>query len=198
MVLLVIGVTACGTRYPLDIPEEQWVLMSPQQQLDARTQQAALDKAAHERGVAEARAREAEALKEAAELDQRRRNAEYGERVQCILDPAEVYVRGRWETARPVALDLVSGFADEIETVDSRGRYAQSFYASFDGQVVRMCRSVNAIQRRSAGECAEMIATRQQYERGITRQIEQDRLIRGDLYCDLVPQAPRGQRLRLH
>lgn len=198
MVLLVIGVTACGARYPLNIPEEQWVLMSPQQQLDARSQQAALDKAAHERRVAEARAREAEALKEAAELDQRRRNAEYGERVQCILDPAEVYVRGRWEAARPVALDLVSGFADEMEAIDSRGHYGQSFYASFDGQTVRVCRSANAVQRRSVGECAEMIATRQQYERGISRQIEQDRLIRGDLYCDLVPQAPRGQRLRLH
>jgi predicted small lipoprotein YifL len=188
LVLLLGSLSACAARYPLGIPEEQWVLLTPQQQLDARSQQAALDQASQARREAEARAREAEAIKEAAELDQRRRDAGYGERVQCILESAEGYIRGRWEPVRPLAMDLVSGYPIELTLSDTRNRYQQSMYAGFDGQVVRLCRSTN--------NCVEMAATRQQLQRGISQYLEQDRLLRGTLYCDLVPQAPPGQRLK--
>lgn len=188
LVLLLGSLSACAARYPLDIPEEQWVLLTTQQQLDARSQQAALDQASQARREAEARAREAEAIKAAAELEQRRRDAGYGERVQCILESAEGYIRGRWEPVRPLAMDLVSGYPIELTLSDTRNRYQQSLYAGFDGQVVRLCRSTN--------NCAEMVATRQQLQRGISQHLEQDRLLRGTLYCDLVPQAPTGQRLK--
>lgn len=189
LVLLLAGLSGCATRYPLGIPEEQWVLLTTQQQLNARSQQATLDQASQARREAEARAREAEAIKATAELEQRRRDAGYGERVQCILESAEGYIRGRWEPMRPLAMDLVSGYPEELALSDKRNRYQQSLYAEFDGQVVRLCRSTY--------ECAEMAATRQQLHRGVSRYLEQDRLLRGTLYCDLVPQAPpQGQRLR--
>lgn len=197
LLLLLIGVSSCGTRYPLGIPEDQWVLMTSQQQLDARNQQAALQQAAHDLRVAEARAREAEALKQAADLAHRLQSAQYGERVQCILDPVELAVLGRWKTARPVALDLVLGYADKIEAFDYHGRYVQTFYAAFDGQVVRICPTANSIQRHSMVECTDFIATQHQYERGTLRQIDHDGFIRGDLYCDFSPQTSRSQRLML-
>lgn len=189
LVLLLGSLSACAARYPLGIPEEQWVLLTTQQQLDARSQQAALDQASQARREAEARAREAEAIKAAAELEQRRRDAGYGERVQCILESAEGYIRGRWEPVRPLAMDLVSGYPEELALSDTRNRYQQSLYGEFDGQVVRLCRTTN--------ECAEMAATRQQLQRGVSRHLEQERFLRGTLYCDLVPQAPPGQRLRI-
>ncbi len=187
VVLLMIFLAGCGSRYPLNIPEEQWVLMTPEQQFDARAQQAALDQAAHERRLAEARAREAQALERAAELEQRRRDASYGERVQCIIDPAEAYIRGRWEEVRPVAMDLVTGFQDEITVNDRRGRSSISLFARFDGQVVSVCRRSMGAHRPQ--DCAEIVATRNQFQRGVTQRIEQDRLIKGRMYCDLVPES---------
>ncbi|WP_417583944.1 hypothetical protein [Nitrincola sp.] len=195
LVLLLAGLSGCAARYPLGIPEEQWLLLTTQQQLTARSQQAALDQASQARREAEARAREAEAIKQAAELEQRRRDAGYGERVQCILESAEGYIRGRWEPVRPLAMDLVSGYAVELTLSDTRNRYQQSVYAGFDGQVVSLCRSAQALQWSATSECIAMAATRQQLQRGVSRYLEQERLLRGTLYCDLVPQAPPGQRL---
>ncbi|WP_052063732.1 hypothetical protein [Nitrincola sp. A-D6] len=195
LVLLLGGLSACAAHYPLGIPEEQWVLLTPQQQLDARSQQVALNQASQARREAEARAREAEAIKAAAELDQRRRDAGYGERVQCILESAEGYIRGRWEPVRPLAMDLVSGYPVEITLSDTRNRYQQDLYAGFDGQVVRLCRSPRALQWSANSECIEMAATRQQLQRGVSRHLEQEHFLRGSLYCDLVPQAPSGRRL---
>lgn len=192
MVLLLSVVAGCGARYPLNIPEEQWLLMTPQQQLDARTQQAALDQAAHERRAAEARAREAEALKQAAELEERRRNALYGERVQCVLDPAEAYLRGRWDRVRPLAMDLVIGFDEDLDLRDLSGRSAGRLRVGFDGQVVSLCSATSSTQ--FSRDCAQMFTTRQQLQRGVSQSVEQDKLIRGQLYCDLVPEASGGYR----
>lgn len=195
LVLLLGGLSGCAARYPLGIPEEQWVLLTPQQQLDARSQQATLDQASQARREAEARAREAEAIKQAAELEQRRRDAGYGERVQCILESAEGYIRGRWQPVRPLAMDLVSGYPVELTLSDTRSRYQQDVYAGFDGQVVRLCRSSRALHGSATNECVEMAATRQQLQRGVSHRLEQERFLRGSLYCDLVPQAPPGRRL---
>ncbi|WP_051632800.1 hypothetical protein [Nitrincola lacisaponensis] len=196
LVLLLVGLAGCANHYPLGIPEEQWLLMSSEQQLEARSQQAALDQAAQARREAEARAREAEARRQTAELEQRRQGAAYGERVQCILEPVEVYLRGRWEPARPVAMDLVQGFPIELTATDTRGRYGQRLAAGFDGQVVRICSSIQALQRPYGESCVDLVATRQQLQRGISRSLEQERLLKGTLYCDLVLQALPGQRLK--
>ncbi|MFO7581436.1 hypothetical protein [Guyparkeria sp.] len=86
---------ACGPRYPLGIPEEQWSRTTSAELTEARIQQQAeLDRAQAEARVADAAAR-------AAELEHARATAAPGERVQCIR--AESFLRGQMHCELVVA-----------------------------------------------------------------------------------------------
>lgn len=182
--------TGCGTRYPLGMDEAQWQVLSTEQRLAAQLQQAELERAAQERRAAEARAREAEAHREQTEMENRRRNAAYGDRVQCILEPAEARLGGKWRSIDALAVDLVRGSPVNItlHSNDRRsGRYRASAQAKFDGLTVSLCQGTSSHCARASGTLAD-------YRRGLVSQVEADRFLRGKLRCDLVPTD--RQRLR--
>src|SRR6056297_2714593 len=86
----------CGTHYPLDIPEGEWMEMSSQERQRAREKQAELEKAREKRRAAEAEARAAESLKWLKRREASREQARYGDRVQCVLSDAKAYVWDEW------------------------------------------------------------------------------------------------------
>jgi len=190
--------SACATRHPLGMDDAQWQALSAEQRLAAQTQQAELDRATQERRAAEARAREAEARRQQAELESRRRAAAYGERVQCILDPAEARLSGKWRSIEPLALDLVKGLpvGVTLRSNDHRSlRYRATALAYFDGMTVSLCQST-ASAAPSTLHCAKVSATQADYQRGLTRQVEAKRFVRGRLRCNLVPEAGYWHRRR--
>lgn len=183
------ALAACAPRYPLDIPEAQWQGMTTEQRLHAQEKQAELDSAAERRRAAEARAREAEAARKQAELDTRRREARYGERVQCVLSEAEAHLGGRWRSVEPVALDLVRGVELAFDLAERGGdglRYRTTAHADFDGQTLRICREAGADHRDGQG-CARLLGTFNDYRRGLDQGVEAARFLRGRMRCDLVP-----------
>src|SRR6056297_814054 len=105
--LLLFCLLGCGAKYPLDIPEDKWMTLSKQEQLRAREKQAELDLVREKRREAEAKAREAEAIKWLKDNEASRKDARYGERIQCVLSKAEAYIWGKWQRIEPVALDIV-------------------------------------------------------------------------------------------
>lgn len=136
------ALTACAPRHPLGIPDEQWQTLSMEQRLQAHDKQATLDRAEDERRAAKARAREAEAARQHAELEARRRSARYGERVQCVLGDAQVRLGGKWRDIEPVALDMVQGMAIPLPLSEPSGhtiRRQTAAYAHFDGQTISLC-----------------------------------------------------------
>jgi len=176
----VLLLSACGPRYPLGIPEEQWTRMSVEQQNEARMQQAELDRARAEARRREAEARRAEAAARAAELEHARQTAAPGERVQCILQPAEIHYGGKWRPAEPLGLDLVAGMpiAFEMRTQASRYRTVEG-EAVFDGMEVRLC-------PRYGDECARFLATSGELRRGVSRRVRAEDLLRGKMHCELA------------
>ena len=172
--------SACGPRYPLGIPEEQWMRMSVEQQNEARMQQAELDRVRAEARRREAEARRAEAAARAAELEHARRTAGPGERVQCILQPAEIHYGGKWRPAEPLGLDLVAGMpiAFAMHTRASHYRSIEG-QAVFDGMEVRLC-------PRYGDDCARFLATSGELRRGVTRRVRADDLLRGEMHCELA------------
>ncbi|WP_409524011.1 hypothetical protein [Nitrincola sp. MINF-07-Sa-05] len=164
--------------------------MSSEQQLQARQQQAERDKAADVRRSAEAAARQAEAARQAAEMEVKRSNAAYGERLQCVLQPAEAWLNRKWRAIEPQALDLVSGM--ELPLVlrqPSKGgvRYSSKAYARFNGQELTLCQYSES--QSATGRCVRILGNSADYRRGIRQNFQVEQFLRGHLRCELV--APR-------
>lgn len=187
--------SACGPHYPLDIPEEQWVRMDPNAQQQARLKQAEVDQAQAQARQQEARARQAEAAARAAELSHARTTAGPGERVQCVLDRAELHYGGKWRRAEPLGLDLVAGMPIEFELRLQDGNYrTRTGMARFDGMEVRLCPDHNR------DRCARLVATQGELRRGKSRQVTSHDFLRGRLHCELTidPDHPDWDRRRYY
>jgi predicted small lipoprotein YifL len=191
MLLLALCLTACGPRHPLGIPDDQWEAMTMDQQLQARQQQADLDRAHAERRAEEARARTAEAEAKIAERERRRQEARYGDRVQCVLANGEARLGRSWDRIQPLAFDLVRGFEEEvqIEVASDRMRgFSAEAYAYFDGQTVYVCRMPFKDTYRQ-DDCARLTATSRELERGVERYVQGRDFLKGMMRCDLPPRG---------
>ena len=187
--------TACGPHYPLGIPEEEWLRMDVEAQQQARLRQAEVDRAEAEARRQEAQAREAEAAARAAELSHARATAAPGDRVQCVLDRAELHYGGKWRPAEPIGLDLVAGMPIEFELRLRDGNYrTRTGMARFDGMEIRLCPAY------SGSDCARLVATQGELRRGKSRQVTSHDFLRGRLHCELPidPHHPNGDRWRYY
>lgn len=187
--LIFFVLVGCTASHPLGIPDTQWQDMNTEQRLQAQQKQAELDRAAEQQRAADARAREAEAIRQTAELEARRRDARYGERVQCVFSDAEAHLGGKWRNVEPVAMDLVQGMEVAFNLVEPSGhtmRYRTVAYARFDGQTLSLCRDAGN-DRRNPSACVRVLGTFADYRRGIDQRIDSERYLRGRLRCDLAP-----------
>lgn len=196
LIASLISLVACAPRYPLGIPEAQWQNMSTEQRFQAQAKQAELDRAAQDARAADARAREAEAARQQAELEIRRRDARYGERLQCILSDAEAHLGGRWRGVEPVAMDLVLGMRLAFDLAESSSHTVHSrtpFYAEFDGQTISLCRDARDAGR-NPNACTRVLGTLADYRRGIDQRVDTARFLRARIRCDLVPEQGMTRR----
>ena len=100
--LLCCAVLAACTSYPLGMAEAEWLRLTPEQQLQAREKQLEVDRLSEQRRLVEAAARQEEAQRQAAELQARRQDARYGERLQCVLQPAQAWLDRQWRPVEPL------------------------------------------------------------------------------------------------
>lgn len=189
LVTMIVAMTSCAPRYPLGIPEAEWHAMTAEQRLQAHEKQAELQQAAAERRAAEARAREEEAARQQAELIALRRQARYGERLQCVLEPVEARLFRSWRQVEPVALDVVVGAEQPFslrEPADRSTRRSSTGYATFDGQVLTICRDSQS-NNPSLRHCLRLLGTFEDFRRGISQTVEAPDFLRGRLRCNLAP-----------
>lgn len=187
----------CGTHYPLDIPEGEWMEMSSRERQRAREKEAELEKAREKRRAAEAEARAAESLKWLKRREATREKARYGDRVQCVLSGAKAYVWGEWRSIEPVALDIVRGMVldfDIQEAEEGDFGFQEKGFAGFDGQTLSLCPEKDMVQRNSPS-CARLLGTFEEYARGIKKRIGVDEFIKGKIRCDLAPGKGMPERL---
>ncbi|ELH5150681.1 hypothetical protein V9K20_001099 [Vibrio cholerae] len=174
-VICVLLLNACAS-YPLGMSEQQWLVLTPEQQYEAQLKQAELDRQREARRLAE----------QQAQLELARENAKYGERVQCVLQNSELYFNKKWRASEPLALDLLANQpAQAVKQSTADGRYGFNLYAQFDGQTLSLCRHENSRRQ----ECALMLGTFNDYHRGMRQTIQQDNWLRGQLRCQFVPKV---------
>lgn len=173
--------------------------MSQEDRTEARLKQGQLARAEEQRREAEAAAQAAKARERTEELSKARREAEYGQRVQCVLRQAEGYFAGDWRSIESVTLDIVTGVEVEIELsqVDDGFHYTDKGYASFDGQVAQICEHP-ADERRKANRCARLLGTFKDFNSGVGDKVKGRRFLRGHLRCDLVPLSRSNGGVIIH
>lgn len=178
---------ACST-HPLGMDDEEWRQLTPDKRLQAREKQLEHDRLAEQRRLAEAAARREEAQRQATELETRHREAHYGERLQCVLQPADAWLNRKWRAIEPLAFDLVAG-SEQVLPLREAGRrtvrYSSRAHARFDGQQLTLCQY--AQDQRHPGRCIRELGTFADYRRGIRREVVADQFLRGRLRCSLVP-----------
>lgn len=120
LVLVLVGLAGCATRYPMGLSEDQWEALSPDKQveytarqaeLDARQQELAMERQlererrAHERQQQEmARAREYEAR-----LQERYEHAMYGDVVRVAVEGGSLVYYKSLHPYHPVSFELIRG-----------------------------------------------------------------------------------------
>ncbi len=196
--LCALFLTGCFATYPLNLSEEEWEALSPEERLAAREKQAELDRAAAERRTAEAQAREAEAARQLAELEVRRREAGYGERLQCVMEQGELRSGSRWRAVEPFAVDVVEGMDVPFDYREQdRGRHrSNDGNAQFDGTTLTLCAERWA-SRPDSDYCVRVLGTFEDYRRGLRTSVDSERFLRGDIRCQLAPGrdgVPGGRR----
>lgn len=187
LLALTLGLIACGPYHPMGISDEEWQKLTPAERMHAREQQAEIDKARAAERAERARIRAEQEAREQAIIDERRANPQYGERVQCVLTAGEARLNSKWRAIEPVAIDLVVGESQAFDVRhlrDGRTRYSRTGYASFDGQRVNMCLHSNSIP--TSNQCASLVATTRQFDRGVSQNIRSKDFVRGKMQCDLV------------
>lgn len=186
MSLLLAG---CMTHYPLGMSEAEWNRLTPEQQLDARERQQRLSADAAQRRAEAQRLQQEQARQEAEALEQRRLAAAHGDRLQCVLDDAELRLGSDWRPADPVVLDLLRGerqdFRLNLQGSTHRNLGAEAY---FDGLRVRLCRP-------GERDCAVIVGTSGDFQRGISRPVQVRDTLQGQLRCELFnPQGSRSPR----
>lgn len=197
MLFFLFCLPACSPEYPLDIPENEWTTMTGQEQLRAREKQAELEKAEEKRRAAEAEARQAEAIKWLKNKEASRKQARYGDRLQCVLTNARACFWDEWRSIEPVALDIVKGMVLQLELsrADEDGfHFSQKVYAGFDGQTLTLCPDKNLV-RQNDPSCARVLGTFEQYAKGLQKKIHAKEFLRGCIRCDLAPGKGMPERL---
>lgn len=184
---LTLGLIACGPYHPMGISDDEWQTLTPAQRMQAREQQAEVDKARAAERAEKARIRAEQEAREQAIIAERRANPQYGERVQCVLSGGQAKLSSKWRNIEPVAVDLVIGESQEFDVRhlrDGRTRYSRNGHASFDGQRVNLC--LYSSSRASSNQCASLVATTRQFDRGVSQNISSKDFVRGKMRCDLV------------
>lgn len=177
MLLLAVAVTmVAGCSFnPLGMSDAEWESLTPTQQFEARKIQAERDEAARVRYAEQ----EAQEVAEQAQLDALRRNAPFGDVVQCTITDAKAYFyKDKWRPAQPVSIEMYRGESEHSLSLVRQDRTSRTtdVYMSFDGLSVKACRG-------NSSECDVLVGTEAQFRRGITKRINVHKTVVGTLFC---------------
>lgn len=175
ILMVVIALMVGCANNPLGISDDEWVLLSPEQQFEAHKLQDERDEVARVRR-AQQQAEEAAAQ---AELINLRRNAPMGDVVQCSITQAKGYfAKGEWFGVQPVSVEMHRSESDRKVSLvrEDKPNSNIDVQLGFDGLNVKVCRSYDR-------DCNVLAGTEAQFARGITRRINIDRTVEGVLFC---------------
>lgn len=175
LLLLTLALVAGCANNPLGMSDNEWQLLTPEQQFEARKIQDERDEAARVRR-AEQQAQEAAAQAKLIEL---RRTAPYGDVIQCSITHAKgLFAKNEWHPLLPISVEMhLSEAARRIDLMrQDQTSSSIALELEFDGLNVKICRSNNR-------DCDVLAGTAAQFKQGISRHIKVNKTVDGTLFC---------------
>lgn len=184
--LLSLFLSGCAF-HPLGINDEQWQNMSHTEKMQAYQEQSRLDEIRRKERAEAARKEEEARIARQKALEERIRNARFGDIVQCVLEPASSYRKRQWQDAQPVVFELFKGQSEPFRLQTLDGRDGAKFKASFNenGLAVTLC------DHYSDRRCATLPATYREFKSGVRRSLKVKDTLKGILRCDYKPLSRR-------
>lgn len=189
--LLSVIMAGCSSN-PLGIDDDHWEMMSSAQKLEAHKVQAEVEKEQQRAATARYQA-ELEAQTERQKLRESiRKNAQYGDLIQCVLDPVYRYSNKGWLPLQGVSFELVRGESRALTLARVDNNKDQTVYAlaGMSGQQVQICQ--NYSKAYGASTCFGLQATTREMAYGVGRYFEIKKELKGQLRCDLRPVGGQG------
>ena len=162
---IALGLAACEL-YPLNMSKEEWVALTPVQQLDARYKQAEIDRERQKTEAAERRRKQAEELR-LARMRQKRVDRIYAENshreiLQCAISKGWYGDRPGTPLA-PVAFSIARSERGFVWFNQARGVIGKKFYVEYsdDGNRLTICQSDHKF------DCAEIGGAQSAFASGV-------------------------------
>ncbi len=194
-IVFLLLLAACGPRYPLDMSEEEWRALSPEQKLAAREKEAALQRLREERRRAEEERRAAEARlaarREAARIVERYRTAPLDDFLICGLQRGEARFGEDWGPFFATSFTVLRGESHTFELTRTNGRDRIPVTAQFytDGRRLRLCAGRSPFGGKN--ECVNLRGESRQFRRGLHKTLWAKKLFRGaELFCRRPKRRP--------
>lgn len=199
-------IQACGPSYPLGMSEAEWSALSPEQQLEARQQQTAINierRAEHERQQQEMeRQRAAEEQAERERIERIIAQRVPGSIIDCAIERGEVRYRvlGAWLQPVPVAFTLIRGEGQKVELTSPQkhGRPTETLnlWVRYDisGHQLAFCPIIGVETNHPSCDRAAVLGS--DVEASFTRPFNIPRFIRnGHIRCENAVRGDAGQRI---
>lgn len=165
LLTLSVCLSACVTRYPMGLTQQQWEALPPAQQAELQAKQYAIDEqrrqAEEARRVEQARLAAEAARAEQERLRQLYANARYGDIVHVTVQGGSIAYAGKRYPYEPVSFDLAKG---ETKQVAFRGRGLQTIATRYN---VRLTADGNTIYFDDSSR-QRIVLVNQDWERGQT------------------------------
>ena len=164
--IVVAGFSGC-TFYPLGMTENEWHRLTPQQQLDARTQQTEIDRDKAVRRAEEARRREAEERRLAAarqrRIDRLYAHNRYGDILRCSIEGGVFDFKPGWRPLAPVSFATARGEQGYVTFRQLNGRKHKKVWIEYsdDGHELKICHAKDHY------ECGHIGGSQSDFARGI-------------------------------
>jgi hypothetical protein len=176
---MVFVLAACAS-YPLGMSKEEWVLLTPEQQMEARMKQSDLNRANAERRAQQAAARRQRyAAIEAAErrrIEEIYRSARYGDVLECVVEGGFADFRPGRRSYRPVPFTLARGEVKSV-SVSAGGRNGK-FWAQYSSDGLSMNLCYRDPRRRGSRYCVSVNGQSREFSAGITRRMSVKKVFR--------------------
>lgn len=206
IIFALFAVSGCGPSYPLDMTEAEWTALSPEQQMDARNRQLAIE--IEQRAERARRQADRERQQVAAKQAERERIERIiaqrvpGSIIDCAIEGGAVKfaLRDDRETPQPVAFTVVRGEGREVELTTAPARTKpteiRNLWVVFDagGRELAFC-PITGVEA-DHPSCDRTAVLGSELETGFTRRFTIPEFIRdGRIRCENAVPRDTGREI---
>jgi hypothetical protein len=166
-------------RHPLGLSDAQWKAMTPSEQLEARAEQAKIDRVKKQIEAERREKERQEREREKARITDLYANAKYGDVVECSVSGGIVDFHPGWLKYHEAAFTLVPGEFTQVKVEAQGGSRTQEFWAGMNVRQTGVQLCDRDPRDYSRADCANLAGTSADFAYGTERSISLKEVFNG-------------------